>query len=191
MLLEARAAALVEGAIPQEAVKARLNESFVAVAIDCDQPDPEVQQLGALHMPSARSLSFVFYTDADGQFLHGTSGSRCRIDWLRKRPRIPSRPWRRSASAYADDGKSHGRPICSDALREHGFEPDIEPTHTKMGHLIKEAAERASAILRGKAPWPTIPHEPPSALARAGIRGRCAGRPGWRAYRRQASRLCL
>ncbi len=43
-------------------------------------------------------------------------------------------------------------PVCSEALREHGLEPDLEPTHTKMGHLIKEAAERASAILRGKAP---------------------------------------
>lgn len=43
-------------------------------------------------------------------------------------------------------------PVCSEALREHGLKPDIEPTHTKMGHLIKEAAERASAILRSKAP---------------------------------------
>lgn len=30
---------------PGEAVKARLNQPFVAVAIDCDQPDPEVQEL--------------------------------------------------------------------------------------------------------------------------------------------------
>ena len=54
----------------------------MAVAIDCDQPDPEVQKLGALHMSSARSLPFVFYTDADGQFLHGTSGSRSVADFL-------------------------------------------------------------------------------------------------------------
>jgi hypothetical protein len=64
------------------AVKARLNESFVAVAIDCDQPDPEVQELWALHMSSARSRPFVFYTDADGQFLHGASGSRSVVDFL-------------------------------------------------------------------------------------------------------------
>jgi uroporphyrinogen-III synthase len=43
-------------------------------------------------------------------------------------------------------------PICSEALREHGLEPDLEPSHPKMGHLVKEAAERASGILRGKAP---------------------------------------
>ena len=54
----------------------------MAVAIDCDQPDPEVQELRALHMSSARSLPFVFYTDADGQFLHGTSGSRSVADFL-------------------------------------------------------------------------------------------------------------
>jgi len=48
----------------------------VAVAIDCDQPDPEVKKLGALHMSWARSLPFVLYTDADGKFLHGTAGGR-------------------------------------------------------------------------------------------------------------------
>lgn len=41
-------------------------------------------------------------------------------------------------------------PVCSEALRAHGLEPDLEPRHPKMGHLVKEAAERASAILRGK-----------------------------------------
>ena len=71
-----------DGTLKWLAVKARLNESFVAVAIDCDQPDPEVQELWALHMSSARSLPFVFYTDADGQFLHGTSGSRSVADLL-------------------------------------------------------------------------------------------------------------
>ena len=49
---------------------------------DDDQPDPKVQELWALHMSSARSLPFVFYTDADGQFLHGTSGSRSMADFL-------------------------------------------------------------------------------------------------------------
>ena len=54
----------------------------MAVAIDCDHPDPEVLKLGALHMSSARSLPFVMYSDADGQFLHGTSGSRSVADFL-------------------------------------------------------------------------------------------------------------
>jgi len=54
----------------------------VAVAIDCDQPDPEVQELWTVHMPWARSLPFVFYTDEKGQFLHGTSGSRSAAELL-------------------------------------------------------------------------------------------------------------
>jgi uroporphyrinogen-III synthase len=41
-------------------------------------------------------------------------------------------------------------PVCSEALREHGLEPDVEPTHPKMGHLVKETAQAASAILREK-----------------------------------------
>ena len=48
----------------------------MAVAIDCDQPDPEVRKLGALHMSWARSLPFFLSTDANGKFLHSTAGSR-------------------------------------------------------------------------------------------------------------------
>jgi hypothetical protein len=54
----------------------------VAVAIDCDQPAPEVEDLWNLHMPWARSLPFVFYTDEEGQFLHGTSGGRSAVQLL-------------------------------------------------------------------------------------------------------------
>jgi uroporphyrinogen-III synthase len=41
-------------------------------------------------------------------------------------------------------------PICSEALTEHGLCPDLEPTHPKMGHLVKETAERALAVLQKK-----------------------------------------
>ncbi|MCC6750059.1 MAG: thioredoxin family protein [Deltaproteobacteria bacterium] len=74
--------ALVEGAIPQEAVKARLNESFIAVAADCDEPDPALLELWRHHMPWARSLPFVFYVDENGAFLHGTTGSRSASELL-------------------------------------------------------------------------------------------------------------
>lgn len=83
--------ALVEGAIPHEAVKARLNESFVAVAIDCDQSATEVEDLRDLHMPWARSLPFVFYTDEEGQFLHGTSGGRSAAELLDDIAQVASR----------------------------------------------------------------------------------------------------
>lgn len=50
-------------------------------------------------------------------------------------------------------------PVCSEALRAEGIEPDLEPEHPKMGHLVKAAAARAGEILarkgsRGGAPGP-------------------------------------
>ncbi|MBV8772981.1 MAG: uroporphyrinogen decarboxylase [Deltaproteobacteria bacterium] len=41
-------------------------------------------------------------------------------------------------------------PVCSQELRAHGIEPDFEPAHPKLGHLVKEAAARSAAILRQK-----------------------------------------
>ncbi|HVW01327.1 MAG TPA: uroporphyrinogen-III synthase [Planctomycetaceae bacterium] len=38
-------------------------------------------------------------------------------------------------------------PTAADALREAGFEVDIEPEHSKMGHLVRAAAESAGEIL--------------------------------------------
>lgn len=36
-------------------------------------------------------------------------------------------------------------PVCSEALRAEGVTPHLEPTHPKMGHLVKEAAAFAAA----------------------------------------------
>lgn len=41
-------------------------------------------------------------------------------------------------------------PTTSERLREHGIEPDLEPSHPKMGFLVSEAAERAPEVLRRK-----------------------------------------
>ena len=41
-------------------------------------------------------------------------------------------------------------PVCSQELRVHGIEPDFEPAHPKLGHLVKEAAARSATILRQK-----------------------------------------
>ncbi len=41
-------------------------------------------------------------------------------------------------------------PVCSEALRAEGLTPDLEPTHPKMGHLVKESAQRATSILESK-----------------------------------------
>jgi uroporphyrinogen-III synthase len=41
-------------------------------------------------------------------------------------------------------------PTTSERLREHGIEPDMEPSHSKMGFLVSEAAERSAEILQKK-----------------------------------------
>jgi uroporphyrinogen-III synthase len=39
-------------------------------------------------------------------------------------------------------------PVCSEALREHGLAPDLEPEHPKMGALVAEVARRGRDRLR-------------------------------------------
>ncbi len=41
-------------------------------------------------------------------------------------------------------------PTTSETLREFGFEPDLEPSHPKMGFLVNETAARAGKILQSK-----------------------------------------
>jgi len=41
-------------------------------------------------------------------------------------------------------------PTTSEELRRHGIEPDLEPSHPKMGYLVKEASEQARELLRRK-----------------------------------------
>lgn len=41
-------------------------------------------------------------------------------------------------------------PTTSATLRENGIEADLEPSHPKMGFLVKEAAERSAELLQAK-----------------------------------------
>jgi uroporphyrinogen-III synthase len=41
-------------------------------------------------------------------------------------------------------------PVTSETLREYGITPDLEPSHPKMGFLVKETAERSAELLRQK-----------------------------------------
>ena len=41
-------------------------------------------------------------------------------------------------------------PVCSEALRARGIGVDFEPSHPKLGQLVKEAAERSAAVLASK-----------------------------------------
>lgn len=42
-------------------------------------------------------------------------------------------------------------PTTTEELTQHGITPDFEPSHPKMGFLVREIAERAADILRAKA----------------------------------------
>ena len=41
-------------------------------------------------------------------------------------------------------------PTTSERLREYVLDPDMEPTHPKMGYLVSEAAQRSAEILQRK-----------------------------------------
>ncbi len=41
-------------------------------------------------------------------------------------------------------------PVCTEALTDAGLPPDLEPEHSKMGHLVKEAAQKSGGILLAK-----------------------------------------
>jgi len=41
-------------------------------------------------------------------------------------------------------------PTTSERLREHGIEPDLEPSHPKMGFLVSEAAQQCREMLQRK-----------------------------------------
>jgi len=43
-------------------------------------------------------------------------------------------------------------PVCSEALRAHGLEPDLEASPPKMGVLVRELARSAAACLQHKRP---------------------------------------
>jgi uroporphyrinogen-III synthase len=43
-------------------------------------------------------------------------------------------------------------PVASAALREYGITVDIEPSHPKMGFLVKECAETSAELLKTKLP---------------------------------------
>ena len=48
-------------------------------------------------------------------------------------------------------------PVTSGELRRQSVAIDIEPSHPKMGFLVKEAAERSSELLPRKRPVPPLP----------------------------------
>ena len=62
-------------------------------------------------------------------------------------------------------------PVCSEALSERGVDVDFEPSHTKLGLLVKETATQAAAMLARKressAPVPAAAKNDGGAVAAA------------------------
>lgn len=56
-------------------------------------------------------------------------------------------------------------PTCSEALRAHGIQVDIEPEHPKMGALVHEAAHRAADLIRQKKNSKAAPIVAPSGVS--------------------------
>jgi thioredoxin-related protein len=66
--------ALVQSIVPRPEIAALLRAGFVALAADCDAPEPEVEEL-AMQVPDASMLPFVMFADATGRYLEGSSGA--------------------------------------------------------------------------------------------------------------------
>ena len=64
----------MQAVIPRPDIAPLLQEHFIALASDCDDPEPEVEEL-AHHVPDAMMLPFVILADHKGQFLEGWSGA--------------------------------------------------------------------------------------------------------------------
>ena len=63
----------MEAVIPRPDVAPLLQEHFVAVASDCDEPEPGVVEI-ASKLEDAMMLPFILFADAEGNYLDGYSG---------------------------------------------------------------------------------------------------------------------
>lgn len=69
----------MEGVVPRPDVAPFLQQHFVALAADCDDPEGEVIDL-AQNLEDAMMLPFVMLVDANGEFLAGSSGAQTPAD---------------------------------------------------------------------------------------------------------------
>ena len=63
----------MQAVVPDPAVAPRLQDGFVALAADADEPELEVHKL-SFKLKNATLLPFVLVADAEGRFLGGHSG---------------------------------------------------------------------------------------------------------------------
>jgi hypothetical protein len=82
----------VQGVVPHPEIAPLLQEHFVGLAADADEAEEAVVQL-ALKLEDAMMLPFVIFTDAQGEFLDGYSGTVTPpyfLKTLRKLPGVAS-----------------------------------------------------------------------------------------------------
>jgi uncharacterized protein YyaL (SSP411 family) len=65
---------LFELLIPDPDCAPLLQEHFVCLSVDVENPDSELMEIGTQHMPYATMLPFCFYLNPEGAFLHGSTG---------------------------------------------------------------------------------------------------------------------
>ena len=82
-------------------------------------------------------------------------------------------------------------PVCTEQIRAYGLRVDFEPEHSKLGHLVKEAARAASIIIAKRANADQIEAGaspiPRRAAASNAPRSPLAGHPLMKACRREAT----
>ncbi len=82
-------------------------------------------------------------------------------------------------------------PVCSQQIRAYGLSVDFEPEHSKLGHLVKEAAQAASILIAKRANVDRIEASAPPNPRRAEIskapRSPLAEHPMMKACRREAT----
>jgi thioredoxin-related protein len=79
--------ALVSNVVPHPRVAPLLQQHFVALASDCDEPEDEVVAL-AEHLEDASMLPFVMFADSDGKFLDGCEGAQSAAAFLTRLERL-------------------------------------------------------------------------------------------------------
>lgn len=79
---------LVESVVPHPSIAPLLQQSFVALAADCDDPEAAVIELAEQHLSDATMLPFVMFTDGQGRYLDGLAGAVDPVDFLARLERL-------------------------------------------------------------------------------------------------------
>jgi len=66
---------LVQAVVPSPGIAPLLEQHFVGLASDADEPEQEIIELISEHLADGMMLPFVMFTDAEGKYLAGSHGA--------------------------------------------------------------------------------------------------------------------